>query len=298
MNELSLFSSGLTIFGDTIGGVKFSNDGTVTTLLGTSGDYIRIGDAAATSQGLNSEDDLMVTRLLEVDGGAYFDSTVDIYSTLTVRAHSKVHDDVCWALGAGDDMCLIYETIDANAKVLMLYLDMSADGNNVPVITVGDQSIYNVDLGLFDSVTQPTIAMIEKDAKYTSSSAMTAAGAGAVMTKTGIFTSSVVGDVVRVTGGTNATAGWYWITTVTDADNVTLDRNWCTGAVTDGVMLAYHDFTMLSADGICTRITDGAPSDASVEIDRDGWMILDVGQANGRLYWRANNAWHYVDATA
>ena len=118
------------------------------------------------------------------------------------------------------------------------------------------------------------------------------------MTKASAFTNSLVGDIVRVTAGTNATAGWYWITAVTDADNVDLDRNWCTGAVTGGTFVAYHSFTMLSAEGICTRITDGAPNDSSVEVDRDGWILLDVGQANGRLYWRANNAWHYVDATA
>lgn len=94
-------------------------------------------------------------------------------------------------------------------------------------------------------------------------------------------------------------AGWYWITSVDSANQVTLDRNWTSGDVpNNGTAVIYHSFTMLSAQGLMTRITDGAPSDASTEIDRDGWLILDTSQANGRLYWRANNAWHYVDATA
>lgn len=57
------------------GGLQFSNDGTKTTILGIAGDYIRIGDAAVTSEALNSEDDLMVTGELEVDGSAYFEGS-------------------------------------------------------------------------------------------------------------------------------------------------------------------------------------------------------------------------------
>ncbi|GAF92225.1 unnamed protein product, partial [marine sediment metagenome] len=50
----------------------FNNDGTVTTYLGISGDYIRIGDATTTQASLDSEDDLMVTGELEVIGKAFF----------------------------------------------------------------------------------------------------------------------------------------------------------------------------------------------------------------------------------
>lgn len=275
--------------------VDIVNNGTKTTITGLSGDYFQIGTVGTnTSHSLNSENDLFVVGEVEVDGRLFADEVISVKNEwIYFRA-----DDRGIRYGDNYDVTTIYETADANALTFINWMDMSADANNVPVFVWGDQTINNLDLGLFDSVTQPMFASIEKDAKYTSSSSMTAAGAGATMTETGKFASSVVGDVVRVTGGTNATAGWYWITTVTDNDNVDVDRNWCTGAVTDGVMLAYHDFTMLSADGVCTRITDGAPDDNSVEIDRDGWLILDVGQANGRLYWRANNAWHHVNATA
>ena len=62
-----------------VGGSKIfdlSNDGTVSTLMGLTGDYWRVGDAGATGHSLASEDDLMVTGKLEVDGYAYFDSTI------------------------------------------------------------------------------------------------------------------------------------------------------------------------------------------------------------------------------
>ncbi len=71
-----------------IGGSKIfdlTNDGTKSTLMGLSGDYWRIGDAATTNHSLNSEDDLMVTGELEVDGDAMFDGT-----TITFGVSSNV----------------------------------------------------------------------------------------------------------------------------------------------------------------------------------------------------------------
>lgn len=53
-----------------------TNDGTVTTILGPTGDYNRIGDAGTTSRSLASEDDLLVTGILEVDGGIYADAGI------------------------------------------------------------------------------------------------------------------------------------------------------------------------------------------------------------------------------
>ena len=47
------------------------------TIYGTAG-YVRIGDAGTSSQGLTSEDDLLVTGKLEVDGMAFFDGGIDL----------------------------------------------------------------------------------------------------------------------------------------------------------------------------------------------------------------------------
>lgn len=62
-----------------------------------------------------------------------------------------------------------------------------------------------------------------------------------------------------------------------------------TGAVSGGTIVVDHSFTMLSSQGICTRITDGAPTDSSVDIDRDGWIIDNVG--NNQLYHRSQSVW-------
>jgi len=256
----------------------------IPTIYGT-GAYLRIGDAAATSHSLASEDDLMVSGKLEVDGAIFPDGSVFFADLGGVK------------FGTGSDMNFLWDTFDADANILDVYLNTSAS-SNIPGMVLQYTQIG--DIGLFDGVTQPFYASLNRSGKYTSSSsAFSDAGAATpIMKLVGGFTNSVIGDIVRVTAGTADVPGWYWITTVTSADEVVLDRNWTTGDCTGGTFVAYHSFTLLSAEGICTRITDGAPTDSSVEIDRDGWLILDVGQANGRLYWRANNAWHYVDATA
>src|SRR5574343_865687 len=49
------------------------------------------------------------------------------------------------------------------------------------------------------------------------------------------FTSAMVGNCLHLVSGTNGTAGWYEITEYVDANNVTLDRNCSTGAMTNGV---------------------------------------------------------------
>jgi len=206
----------------------------------------------------------------------------------------KVGDDTQVALGTSVDCAFIYETADANAKMLIGYVDESTDaGNNVPVFAWTEHTGAAADLGLFDGVTQPIVTSIEKGNQLHSATdgIADAGAASAILKHVGGFTNAVVGDIVRITAGTLCTAGWYWITTVTSADQVTLDRNYTSGNTTNVAFVTYHDFTMLSADGICTRITDGAPTDSSVEIDRDGWIIMDVG--NNLLYGRSQSTWQH-----
>lgn len=74
--------------GVTIDGLKIENDGTTTNFLGTAGDYLQVGDAAGTSHTLNSEDDLMVTGELEVDGEAFFDGALTISANTATITHS------------------------------------------------------------------------------------------------------------------------------------------------------------------------------------------------------------------
>lgn len=64
-----------------IGGSKIfdlTNDAIKSTLMGLAGDYWRIGDAGTTTHSLASEDDLLVTGKLEVDGLSSFDADMDL----------------------------------------------------------------------------------------------------------------------------------------------------------------------------------------------------------------------------
>ena len=140
------------------GGLQFTNDGTITTILGIAGDYIRIGDAGVTTHSLASEDDLLVTGKFEVDGDAYFDNPVYIYNSI------RPQDDKAIILGDGLDALILYETADADAKVLLFMIDESVDsGNNVPAFVFGEQSLLNVNLGLFDAVVEPIVAVVDLD---------------------------------------------------------------------------------------------------------------------------------------
>lgn len=51
---------------------------------------------------------------------------------------------------------------------------------------------------------------------------------------TGGFTTAMIGNAIRITGGTNFTAGYYWITARTDTNTVTLDRNPTNGSNATG----------------------------------------------------------------
>ena len=143
---LGLFDTGLSIFANTIGGaLTVVNDGTKTTLLGTAGDYIRIGDAGTTNHTLNSEDDLMVTGELEVKGAVFMDSNVSMQENF-------------WLTLDGGFSFFNVEVVDADAICHQLAM---ADGTNrVPVFALMADAAWNTDLGFFDAVTEPALAVL------------------------------------------------------------------------------------------------------------------------------------------
>lgn len=78
----ALYSAGtikIMASGDTDDYFTLATVSGIPTIYGT-GAYLRIGDAAITSRSLVSEDDLMVTGNLEVDGTAYFDDEMRLAS--------------------------------------------------------------------------------------------------------------------------------------------------------------------------------------------------------------------------
>lgn len=289
-NSIDMYIGGSKVF-------DLSSDGAKTTIIGLSGDYWQIGTQATdTSHSLASENDLFIVGKLEVDGASFFDGIAYHYHQLNIFV-----DNIGMYQGAGDDTRIVYRTTDANAKCMILDVDESADsGNNVPAWVFGERTNIHADLGLLDEVVQPHLVTMENSGKYTSATDATCdTGNKDELLKTGGFTAAAIGDVVRITAGSGTTiTGWYWITNVTGNDSVTLDRDMCTGSVTGINFVAFHGLSMVTPRAIYLPIYDGAPQDSDIDIDMAGALALELSQANGRLYWRVGDAWHYVDASA
>jgi len=279
-NSITLMPSG-----DVDDYFTFATVGGIPTIYGT-GSYTRFGDAGTASI-VSTEDDVMFSGAAEYISYVYFRAGINLAGFTNI------------SFMIGDNPNLGINAYDADALQLSLAL-YPATGNYVETFTLMAGDTRTQDLGLFDGITQPTFVVLEKAGQlHSATDGIADAGAAtAVLKHTGGFTNAVVGDIVRITAGTNCTAGWYWITTVTSADQVTLDRNYASNDATNVTFVTFHNFPMIGADGVKVKVFDGAPGDTNTEIDIDGWVALDVSQANGRLYWRANNAWHYVDATA
>jgi hypothetical protein len=254
-----------------------------------------LGMKDGTPGSATSVGDVYTAGKLEVDGGLYVDATsylsVLYVNTTSYLSDTYFNDGKQLILGTSNDVIIKWNTTDTNANHLLIYGGVG-DGTNVPVIELAQTFVPNS--GLWDGVTQPLFAVLEKSSRYATVTNATSTGANATLTTVtaGPFTDAVAGDTVRITAGANAIAGWYKIVTVTSAVEVILDRTWCTGAVAGGTLVAYHSFTGLSAEGILTRHTYDVPTDSSVEIDKDGW-ILQSGLYN-QLYHRSGATWRAV----
>ena len=101
-------------------GLVFTNDGTVTTILGIAGDYVRIGDAGVTGHSLASEDDLLVTGKLEVDGLTYLDGAVTLGGTVTLGGQ---------AFDAGAGELRVTSTVSSKGLRIVNTQEGTASGN-------------------------------------------------------------------------------------------------------------------------------------------------------------------------
>jgi hypothetical protein len=233
---------------------------------GTPGDATGVGD-------------VYVAGKLEVDGTLY------PHGNVTITAGS-VSIPSGYTITLGTTTPNIKESVDdSNARYLRFIL---SDGGVSSVPVVGFSTTPSApDFGLFDGITQPLLFFTEKANQLHTATNGTAdaGGATAILKHTGGFTNAVVGDIVRITAGTNCTAGWYWITTVTSADQVTLDRNYTSANTTNCAFVTFHSFPMIGADGVCLKSFYGMPTDSNFEIDRDGWMYLNA--ANNQLGFRS-----------
>lgn len=241
------------------------------------------------------------TPSISATGDVYMGGQVEIEKVLFVNRDIHINDSKFFHMGNAQDSAIGYQSLDSDARHVIFWIDESIDsGDNVPVWAFMEHTGVIADLGLFDEVVQPHIVTITNSGQlHAATDGVADAGAAsAVLKKVGGFTNGAVGDIVRMTGGTNVTVGWYWITTRTSADQVTLDRNYTSGDTTNVVFQTWSKVAMITPKAIYLPIYDGAPQDSDIDIPMAGAMALDVGQGNGRLYWRVGDGWHYTNATA
>lgn len=78
----------------------------------------------------------------------------------TANSFGILADDKSFRLGDSSDMQMIYETADANAKCIVMGLPhVTEDANNVAVLVLTDYDSLAADLGFFDGITEPTLAV-------------------------------------------------------------------------------------------------------------------------------------------
>lgn len=124
--KLTISSTGvLTINGRT----TLTDDGTTFTILPDTGDYTRVGDATTTSHSLNTNDDILFTSRVEVDGAFYADSLSTFAATATLL------DDVDLCFGTGADSYIAWRT-GQTPDALML--TTGADSNVINICETAD----------------------------------------------------------------------------------------------------------------------------------------------------------------
>lgn len=105
----------------------------------------------------------------------------------------------------------------------------------------------NVNGGFFVSGASGTDYSQQDAAQYSTSTATTS-GAGAVILWAAAA-ADMVGNGLKIASGTNFTAGWYEIISVSAGVSVTVDRNCCTGAGSNGVIKVGGAMSLNSSDG-------------------------------------------------
>ena len=149
--------------GVTIDGMKIENDGTTTDIIGTSGNYIRIGDATTTGHSLNSEDDLLVTGKLEVSSTVYIEDLLMLSGTEQDLTTSGTGTDVINATtsvtelktGGAHSITISNGTVQGQIKIVY----MSTDGG---IGTLGGANFAGTSL-VFDDVGDSATLMWSKD---------------------------------------------------------------------------------------------------------------------------------------
>ncbi len=133
---------------------------------------------------------------------AYFDDgTNDLTLTTnglsttsqTFTTSQTLTDDALMGFGTGAIARMSYDTTDANANTLLLQLP-AGGGTDVPVVAIG-QSIESVDLGLYNGVVDPRIALFGVGAVTTATTFEFRKARGTVGTPTVVTSGDDLGNI-------------------------------------------------------------------------------------------------------
>src|SRR3989344_1396174 len=192
----------------------------------------------------------------EVSDTITFNGTV---AGFTLTGSATYEDDAKLSFGTGGPADILWETADANANELIVAFD-EGGSVDVPVFVVGDASIDNVDLGMFNGVTSPSVAVISDDAGDYVRLYVADAGVSTLLSGTG--------DIALMP---DADTGDY-VTLSSDGTDLTL-------ATTDSAALAINPAGAVSIDsGGTFTISDAVDLNNTLDLDATGQVSLATSQ--------------------
>ncbi|EKD56199.1 MAG: procollagen, type XI, alpha [uncultured bacterium] len=242
--------------------IKLSGGGTSLsgeTIANTTDDMIDFG-------GVGGTDDTN----LRID----LDGTMPILSSVTDTAigfedNILLGDDKIVSLGTSQDANFIWEIADANANQFELILP-EGDATNVPVFVLGDTSINNADLGMFNGVTDPSLVLISDDggdftrfSTYDNGNALINVGTG---------------DLIIAPSGHNISPGVDNVESLGDTTAV-----WANGYFTN-ILAGTGDSLTITANATSTWST----SSGDLTVQSAGDLVLDTAGGLSSLNLKVN----------
>jgi len=270
----SQFSNYLPLAGGTISGnLAFSGAQTV--------DGVDISDISSTYLSLSGG--TLTGNILTNPVG-----TSNLGSTTAEWGNIYLSDDKVTSFGADQDANLIWETADANANHLNAVLP-EGTATNVPVFVIGDATINNADLGMFNGLTDPSLAIISNDggdyirlSTYDNGDALINVGTGDLLiAPSGHNVSPAVSGTESLGASDKTWLSGYFGSLLTGAgDALTITaNNSSTWSTSNGAL------TIIGNDGLNLNSTDGG----GININPVGGMDLNVNiNGNSQMYIGGN----------
>jgi len=129
------------------------------TMIFTS-DVVDIGVTAGEDLTIKMGDASAANKVSFVDSAGVEVASINSDGVASFLGGSIYNDDVPLYLGTSSDAAILWETADANANEMIIALP-TGGATNVPVLVLGDATLLNKDLGLFNGVTYPTFAVVD-----------------------------------------------------------------------------------------------------------------------------------------